>query len=484
MMSPLSLAKFLRPGQLKFDLLVIDEASQMRPEDALGAVLRCGQLVVVGDPKQLPPTNFFNRSADEAVEEESDNLDDESILDSCYKAFGQRRALKWHYRSQCESLIRFSNEHFYRRELITFPAAKPGSFFIDLVRVNGAYQASCNPAEASCIAEHAVLFMRHHADYPEATIPSLGIVAVNTEQRDLIQEELRRMMTDDPLIDAYREKLERRGEELFVKNLENVQGDERDFIFISMTYGFEPGATALKQRFGPINSKHGHRRLNVLFSRARMRIGLFTSFGSSDVVSTETSSDGVHILRKYLEYAEVRGRADAVGSGQPDSNFEVEVADRLRARNYVVDYQVGASGFKIDLGVRHPDFPEQYLVGIECDGAAYHSSKSARDRDRIREEVLQSKGWSLIRVWSTDWFDNADIQTTRLIQKIEEFRSKTRFEHKDYPRLTPLTGSSKTNVTNGAHKAKPTATGSSPVFSSMPIAPRASPQPHGRLPNR
>jgi very-short-patch-repair endonuclease len=454
MMSPLSLAKFLKPGQLKFDLLVIDEASQMRPEDALGAAHRCDQIVVVGDPKQLPPTNFFNRSMDEETEEESDNLEDESILDSCYKAFGQRRALKWHYRSQCESLIRFSNENFYRRELITFPAAKPGSFSIDLVRVNGTYQGRCNPVEASRIAEQAVLFMRRHADLGEATIPSLGIVAVNTEQRDLIQEELRRIMADDPKVEAYREKVEGRGEELFVKNLENVQGDERDFIFISMTYGFEPGATAMKQRFGPINSKQGHRRLNVLFSRARMRIGLFTSFGSVDIVPTETSAEGVHILRKYLEYAEVRGRADVVGSGaQPDSDFEVEVAERLRARSYVVDYQVGVSGYKIDLGVRHPDFPEQYLVGVECDGAAYHSSKSARDRDRIREEVLQSKGWNLIRVWSTDWFENADVQTTRLIHKIEEIRKKAHFDRRDYPPLTPSV-SDQHNGANGAQKSK------------------------------
>src|SRR5260370_38096983 len=192
-----------------------------------------------------------------------------------------------------------------------------------------------------------------------------------------------------------------------------------------MTYGFEPGGAAMKQRFGPINGKQGYRRLNVLFSRARMRIGLFTSFGSIDVVPTETSADGVHILRRYLEYAEVRGRSAADGtSSGPDSDFEAEVADRLRARNYVVDYQVGVSSYRIDLGVRHPDFPEQYLVGIECDGARYHSSKSARDRDRIREEVLQSKGWNLIRVWSTDWFENADIQTNRLVQKIEDFRKE------------------------------------------------------------
>ena len=428
MMSPLSLAKFLKAGSLTFDILVIDEASQMRPEDALGAMLRSKQIVVVGDPKQLPPTDFFSRSGDSGSDEDEDfeDLDDESILESCQKTFGHRRPLRWHYRSRCESLIRFSNEQFYRRELVTFPASKPGSFSIDLIRVDGAFQARCNPAEASRIAEEAISFMRHYAGSDEDKIPSLGIVAVNIQQRELIREELNRLRTDDPLVDLYLDKVLNKGEELFVKNLENVQGDERDFIFISMTYGREPGGSAVKQRFGPINRKQGHRRLNVLFSRARMRIGLFTSFGSTDVVPSADSSEGVHILKKYLEYAETRGRVSIMpgGDAESDSDFEVEVAERLRAKDFTVDYQIGVSGYRIDLGVRHPDHPERYLAGIECDGATYHSSKSARDRDRLREEVLTDKGWDIVRVWSTDWFDNPNLQTTRLVEKLELLRNK------------------------------------------------------------
>lgn len=217
-----------------------------------------------------------------------------------------------------------------------------------------------------------------------------------------------------------------RGEEFFVKNLENVQGDERDFIFISMTYGREPGGSAVKQRFGPINRKQGHRRLNVLFSRARMRIGLFTSFGSTDVVPSADSSEGIHTLKRYLEYAETRGRVSTKpgGDAESDSDFEVEVAERLRANDYIIDYQVGVSGYRIDLGVRHPDHPERYLAGIECDGATYHSSKSARDRDRLREEVLTDKGWDILRVWSTDWFDNPSLQTARLVERLEALRTK------------------------------------------------------------
>ena len=440
MMSPLSLAKFMKAGSLNFDILVIDEASQMRPEDALGAMLRSKQIVVVGDQKQLPPTDFFARSGDggSGDDEDFEDLDDESILESCQKTFGQRRPLRWHYRSRCESLIRFSNEQFYRRELITFPASKPSSFSIDLVRVQGTFQARCNPTEASRIAEEAITFMRYHAAFDEDDIPSLGIVAINIQQRELIQEELNRLIVDDVLVDQYREKVSSKGEELFVKNLENVQGDERDFIFISMTYGPEVGTTVLKQRFGPINRKQGHRRLNVLFSRARTRIGLFCSFGSADVVPTPESSEGVHVLRKYLEYAETRGRVSVLsGSGaDADSDFEIEVADRLRARGYVVDYQVGVSGYKIDLGVRHPDHPERYLAGVECDGATYHRSKSARDRDRLREEVLNDKGWDIVRIWSTDWFDNPSLQTTRLLEKLELLRRKPAVDRSEYTIVT------------------------------------------------
>jgi very-short-patch-repair endonuclease len=426
MMSPLSLAKFLPAEQVEFDILIIDEASQMRPEDALGGILRAKQIVVVGDPKQLPPTDFFSRAdaLGSGDDEDYEDLDDESILEACQKAFRQVRRLKWHYRSRCESLIAFSNREFYENSLITFPMARPGSFSIDLVRVEGVYQGRRNIPEALRIAEEAIGFMRHHAGFQEEGLPTLGIVAVNIEQRDLIREEVRRLSADDELVEEFRTKAEAKGEPLFIKNLENVQGDERDYMLISMTYGREPGATALKQRFGPINGKQGHRRLNVLFTRARQRIGLFTSFGSADITPTEKSHDGVRVLQRYLEYAEGLGRAPVENIGtEVDSDLEAEVADRLRARGYNVDYQVGVSGYRIDLGVRHPDTAGIFLAGIECDGARYHSSKSARDRDRIREEVLVGLGWHIVRVWSTDWFGNPEEETRKLVSKLEAFRA-------------------------------------------------------------
>ena len=441
MMSPLSLAKFITPKNIEFDLLIIDEASQMRPEDAIGGMLRAKQIVVVGDAKQLPPTDFFNRLESQSQdlgfsEDEDDDIDAESILEACETTFKKRRRLGWHYRSRCESLIAFSNNAFYDDALITFPMAKPGSFSVELVRVNGIYRASRNPAEASKVAEEAITFMRHFANFNVDELPTLGIVAVNTNQREFIQEELQRLWVDDVLVELYLDKAKSKGEEFFVKNLENVQGDERDHIFISMTYGRKHGETIVSQSFGPINRKQGHRRLNVLFTRARVRIGLFASFGSSDVRPTELSSEGVHILKRYLEYAETKGRAfvRSIG-GQADSDFELAVAHRLRMRGYEVDLQVGVSGFRIDLGVRNPDRTEDFLAGVECDGATYHSSKSARDRDRLREEVLKSLGWNIVRVWSTDWFDNPNLETEKLIRKLEALRNIPVREALSYPVL-------------------------------------------------
>lgn len=424
MMSPLSLAKFVPVGSLEFDLLVIDEASQMRPEDALGSLLRSKQIVVVGDQRQLPPTDFFTRAGETADDDDFEDVDDESILESCQKTFRQVRRLKWHYRSRCESLIRFSNENFYQdNPLITFPVAKPGSFSIDLLRVEGNYQFRRNVAEATVVAQKAVEIMREYAHMDAEDIPTLGMVSLNVDQRDLIQEELTRVSTGDPLVEEYQDKVTKKGEPVFVKNLENVQGDERDIILISLTYGRQPGATAMAQRFGPINGKQGHRRLNVLFTRARVRIGLFSSFGSADVVPTETSAEGVRILKRYLEYAEGKGQFAANGPGQNfDSDFEAEVAERLSTKGYEVETQVGVSGYRIDIGVRHPDHPHRFLAGIECDGARYHSSKSARDRDRLREEILRGLGWEIIRVWSTDWFQEPARETEKVVKKLQELR--------------------------------------------------------------
>lgn len=422
MASPISLAKFVPTG-VTFDLLVIDEASQMRPEDALGGLLRARQVVVVGDSRQLPPTDFFRRAevADNPALVDEDELDAESILDVCARSFSTVRRLKWHYRSRCESLIAFSNREFYRDNLITFPNCRLESFSIDLVRVNGTYRNRRNPDEAVRVAEEAIRFMREFAlsEHP----PSLGIATLNIEQRDLIREEVRRIATGDELVAQYLERLEQAGEPFFVKNIEMIQGDERDYVMISLVRGPAPDTGTIAQNFGPLAGRHGARRLNVLITRARLGIGLFASLGSTDIRTSETSPVGVQVLKRFLHYVEDRGRTPAAStSEEPDSDFEREVADRLTAAGFKVALQVGVSGYRIDLAVYHPDRPSTFLAGIECDGATYHSSKSARDRDRLREEVLHGLGWELIRVWSTDWFANPDEETRRLVRRLDLLR--------------------------------------------------------------
>jgi very-short-patch-repair endonuclease len=360
----------------------------------------------------------------------SDDIDAESILDWSLKTFQAPRRLKWHYRSRCESLIAFSNQEFYSSkpgshgDLITFPNARPESFAIDLVHVKGFYRSSRNPSEVAQIVEATIDFMIQHADLPEDKIPTLGIVAINIQQRDAIREEFNRSGRDDAIeryLSACNKGTSKRGPEpFFIKNLENVQGDERDFIMISLTYGREAGQERVAQRFGPIARTQGHRRLNVLFTRARERVVLFSSMGSEDILVNATTKRGVRVLRDYLRYVE--GRRLEVGSttGRDfDSDFERDVRARLEGRGFVVDPQVGVAGYRIDLGVRHSIHPTIYLAGIECDGATFHSSKSARDRDRLRESVLLGKGWAILRVWSTDWFADANLQTDRLIAELQ-----------------------------------------------------------------
>jgi very-short-patch-repair endonuclease len=419
MMSPASIAQFIRPGGAEFDLVVIDEASQMRPEEALGTIGRGRQLVVVGDPHQLPPTSFFERIDIPGEDEDEDYVDTESILDLALAVFHPARELRWHYRSRHESLIAFSNKHFYEGKLVVFPSPTPdhADYGIEHHMVEGLYtlRASVNLPEAQAVAEAALQFMATHPDR------SLGIATINQAQREILSEEMDRIFARDRHAEAYRARWEKTLEPFFVKNLENVQGDERDVIFISTVYGPEQRGGRVAQRFGPINSAAGHRRLNVLFTRAKEKVVLFSSMQPSDVLPTESSRPGVTILKEYLDYAS-SGQLDAgvPTSRNPDSDFEVFVANRLRREGFEVVPQGGVAGYFIDLAVRDPRAPQRYLLGVECDGATYHSARSARDRDRLRQEILERKGWKLYRIWSTDWFSNSDREVVKLTRYIHE----------------------------------------------------------------
>lgn len=422
MMSPLSVAQFLKPTGLRFDVLVIDEASQMHPEEALGAMLRARQIVVVGDPMQLPPTSFFRRAGiaddDDDEEQEDETLDTESILELTRAVFHPVRALRWHYRARHESLIAFSNHHFYDNRLRVFPSPTDAGEHLGVMlrRVEGTYKSSVNEAEAAAVADAVAAFMQRHPGR------SLGVVAMNKAQSDLIRDEVERRVVQsrDEALAAYEKRWSDTLSPFFVKNLENVQGDERDVIFISLTYGPDADTGKVYQRWGPINSTHGHRRLNVLFTRAKEQIVLFSSLSRDQVKASESSRWGVRVLRDYLAYAESKQLVmyDGGSGGDPDSPFEEMVRAGLREHGHQVVTQVGVKGFSIDLAVRHPSGPG-FLCGIECDGATYHSHRSARDRDRLRQEILERLGWKILRVWSTDWFRDPRGELARLVKRVD-----------------------------------------------------------------
>ena len=422
MMGPMSVAQYLAPGQLRFDLVVMDEASQIKPQDALGAIARGGQLVVVGDPRQLPPTSFFDRIVDDGDEDPSALEESESILDATLPMFPVRR-LRWHYRSRHESLIAFSNRFFYDDDLVLFPSPFSDSpdYGIRYTRLHrGCFVNRRNLEEARVIAEAVREHFRHSPD------ETLGVVAMSAEQRLQLERAIETLAKEDPAFEQALEADAQRRESLFVKNLENVQGDERDVIFISMTYGpKEPGGRVM-QRFGPINSDVGWRRLNVLFTRSRKRMQVFSSMGSDDIVVGPTTRRGVQALRDFLAYCEtgLLHRSARPGQRPPDSDFEVAVMNALRQEGFECVPQVGVAGFFIDIAVVDPGNPGRYLMGIECDGATYHSAKSTRDRDRLRQAVLERLGWRIRRIWSTDWFRNPHGELAPIIRELHQLKTE------------------------------------------------------------
>ena len=425
MMSPLAVAQYL-PGNLVFDLVVIDEASQMTPENAIGALSRGRQAVVVGDTKQLPPTSFFQKMIDDSDVDEDTREDSESILDMANTSFRPVRQLRWHYRSRHSALIRFSNKWMYDDKLTIFPSAHEDDpeMGVELVPLEGVYKGRTNEIEARAVVD-AVL--RHMRDTPHL---SLGVCTMNSDQKELILEEFERERDRNTHVQDFVRDWEERNdalEEFFIKNLETIQGDERDVMFISTLYGPETPGGRPHQRFGPINSTHGHRRLNVLFTRAKRKIVTFTSLRPGDIIADETKHKGVQMFRAWLEYCGSGAVPDpATAGGKTESPFEDFVVKRIEDMGYEAVPQVGAAGYRIDIGVRHPDWPYGYLLGVECDGAAYHSSKSSRDRDRLRQEVLEGLGWHFHRIWSTDWFNDPARETEKLREAIQAAHARAK----------------------------------------------------------
>ncbi|MEO0479414.1 MAG: AAA domain-containing protein, partial [Planctomycetota bacterium] len=425
LMSPLSVAQYLDAGDSPFDLVVFDEASQIAPWDAVGAIARGSHCVVVGDSRQLPPTSFFQTMDGEEFGDDEDIEDLESILDEFSAAGFRALDLEWHYRSRHESLIAFSNHHYYENRLLTFPspAEDVDGMGLSVKPVpDGVYDRSksrTNRKEAESVVEDLCSRLRAGTDN------SLGVVTFSMAQRELIED----------LLDVERRKspeLERFfsvdvEEPVFVKNLENVQGDERDVILFSIGYG--PDASGkVSMHFGPLNLSGGERRLNVAVTRARRQIVVHSTLRADQIDLRRTQAEGVKGLKNFLEYAE-RGSAalsawaEEVGPGEAESPFEAEVAAALRARGHDVAYQVGCSGYRIDLAIRDPEAPGRFVLGIECDGANYHSAKTARDRDRIRESVLRGLGWEICRIWSTDWWRHPAREIERVEAALERAKA-------------------------------------------------------------
>jgi very-short-patch-repair endonuclease len=428
MMSPLTVAQLLDGGNPSFDVVIFDEASQLPSEDAVGAIVRGRRLVVVGDPKQLPPTNFFSvmsGQADAELAEDGTPMveDSESVLEEFMGAGVPRTRLRWHYRSTHESLITFSNVSFYEADLHTFPSVETASHAAGLAFehvADGVYEGKgLNIVEARRVVDAVI---RHAREYPEI---SLGVGTFNLRQQLAIQDELELRRRQDPSLEPFFGR--DRPEPFFVKNLENIQGDERDVIFLSVTYAKNRDGK-LRYNFGPINGENGWRRLNVLTTRARRRMVVFSSMKGDDINPATATSRGPALLREFLLFAE-RGQLQSVTAtvaADAESLFEQQVMEELMRRGVRVQPQVGAAGYRIDMAVVDEDAPGRFVCGIECDGVSYHASETARDRDRLRQQVLEARGWHIHRVWSTDWFKDREGQIERLMRLIEASREQGR----------------------------------------------------------
>ncbi len=426
LMSPLSIAQYLPPGRDPFDLVVFDEASQIPTHDAIGAIARGKQVIVVGDSKQLPPTTFFSVSLDDEDGEPLETGDMveelESILDECVASHLPSLMLRWHYRSRDERLITFSNWHYYEGKLLTFPAAEAGveGLGVRLERVSGIFdraRSRTNQIEAEAVVRWVIDALRD----PGRRSRSIGIVTFNQPQQTLIEDLLDQARREHPEIEPYFG--DRAPEPAFVKNLENVQGDERDVVLFSVTYS--PDAEGrVWMNFGALNVEGGERRLNVAITRARLQLVVFSGLESQDIDLSRTRARGVEHLKSFLRYVETGeqaipgGAVTAVAQAAALSSFELDVERLLIERGHSIERQVGCSGYRIDLAVRDPESRGRYLLGIECDGEAYRNAPTVRDRDRLRQSVLAGLGWRLHRIWSLDWWHDPEAELKRIEEEI------------------------------------------------------------------
>ena len=450
-MSPLVVSQLL-PPQIRFDVVIFDEASQITPADAVTSIMRGNRLVVAGDDKQLPPTAFFvSDGADEEQELDEDTPAPliagtsgmESILDALDPLL-RTRMLCWHYRSRDERLIAFSNAHIYDRALTTFPGIG-GDQVLRFVPVPWDPAADTN-SPAPEVDTVVALILDHARSRPGE---SLGVIAMGIKHSRRIEEALRERLRQEPelageLAEFFDEDKE---EQFFVKNLERVQGDERDAIILSIGYG-KNSRGDLVYRFGPLLSEGGERRLNVAVTRAKDRLTLVSSFTAHDMDLERSRAEGVKLMREYLQYVESGGinLGDRVLDKPALNPFEIDVRDTLTRHGLKLTAQYGTSGYWIDFAAQHPLQPGRYVLAIECDGATYHSSPSARDRDRLRQEQLERHGWRFHRIWSSEWFYHKDACAAQAVSAYHEAVRIADDGRHPAPAQTPQPGASTSAV--------------------------------------
>ena len=435
LMSPISVAQFIDLDQPPFDIVCFDEASQMPTSEAIGAIARGKALICVGDPKQMPPTSFF---ATNAVDESEADIDDmESILDDCITLTLPARYLTWHYRSRHESLIAFSNIQYYDGKLYTFPSVDDRVSKVQFIPVNGTYdfgKTRSNRSEAEAIVKEVV---RRLSD-DELSKRSIGIVSFSKVQQNLIEDILTEELAKHPDLEKKAYDAE---EPIFIKNLENVQGDERDIILFSIGYGPDKRGK-VSMNFGPLNNAGGERRLNVAVSRARYEMMVFSTLNPEQIDLNRSNARGVEGLKHFLEFAK-NGRiavsANQVKKADDSIDITEAIAKEIRALGYEVDTAVGRSQFKVDIAILHPKEKDQYLLGIQCDGKNYYETKTERDREICQPGVLKGLGWNLLRVWSVDWFMNKEAVMQRITKKLDDLLhpSPQKTEEKEKPAEQP-----------------------------------------------
>lgn len=465
LMSPISVAQYLDINNAPYDLIIFDEASQMPTSEAVGAIARGKNLIVVGDPKQMPPTSFFSSIH---FDEEDSNEDLESILDDCQALSIPSRQLRWHYRSQHESLIAFSNAKYYDNSLFTFPSPDDLATRVHFVPVDGVYdrgKTRQNRAEAEAIVREIVKLL----SLPEKERKSIGVVTFSSVQQVLIEDLLNEEFIKNPALEETNNKSP---EPLFIKNLENVQGDERDIILFSICYG--PDETGyISLNFGPLNREGGWRRLNVAVSRARYLMKIYSTIHADQIDLSRSRSEGVSGLKAFLAFAEkgksalpIRPSASMVK--RTFKALEASVAASLKELGYDVDINVGCSEYRIDMAIVHDEKPTEYLLGILFDGYNYYASQSARDRNVIQSSVLSVLGWKIFRVWALDWWENKDKVMQDLLEFIEQTKSLIH-SHTIIPEIPEEPESIMSRSAAEEEKTQASSAGKVTVYNSAPV---------------